>query len=305
MLVAARSGSRARGGHLRPLRRPGLLHEDLPRSRTEDVRYYVELAPSAAGPCSNTAAGNGRITIPMARNGLDVTARGSLRRDARRPARCACGRAHRGRVARHRPPRRHAQSCASNERFLAGALPLQRLPSPLQRTDVEAFLARVRAHLAPRGELVFDVSMPEPEELARDPDAPPPHALSLSARRAGRARWCATPSASTTTSSGRCSSWRWSFEPIRRGESWMTPARPPAVLPAGAGGAAALQRLSRSPSSYGDFDRSTALTEGRADAAAALQGSQARRSFVARSIAGPRSTEIDLDQPDEEGYTPM
>jgi hypothetical protein len=38
------------------------------------------------------------------------------------------------------------------------------------RRDVERFLARAREHLLPRGELVFDVSMPEPLELARDPD---------------------------------------------------------------------------------------------------------------------------------------
>ena len=35
--------------------------------------------------------------------------------------------------------------------------------------DVERFLARVDAHLARGGEFYFDVSMPEPIELARDP----------------------------------------------------------------------------------------------------------------------------------------
>jgi hypothetical protein len=37
------------------------------------------------------------------------------------------------------------------------------------RPDVERFLARVREQLTPSGELVFDVSMPDPAELARDP----------------------------------------------------------------------------------------------------------------------------------------
>jgi hypothetical protein len=37
------------------------------------------------------------------------------------------------------------------------------------RRDVEQWLARVREHLAPRGELVFDVSMPLLEDLTRDP----------------------------------------------------------------------------------------------------------------------------------------
>lgn len=37
------------------------------------------------------------------------------------------------------------------------------------RQDVERWLARVRDHLTPRGELVFDVSMPLLEDLTRDP----------------------------------------------------------------------------------------------------------------------------------------
>src|SRR4029453_19559621 len=37
------------------------------------------------------------------------------------------------------------------------------------RSDVELFLARVRDHLAPGGVFAFDVSMPNPHEMARDP----------------------------------------------------------------------------------------------------------------------------------------
>src|SRR6185436_10797464 len=37
------------------------------------------------------------------------------------------------------------------------------------RRDVERFLWRAREHLTPRGELVLDISMPDPAELARDP----------------------------------------------------------------------------------------------------------------------------------------
>ena len=39
-----------------------------------------------------------------------------------------------------------------------------------ERSDVEAFLNRVRAHLAPRGRFVFDFSMPSPGDLARAPE---------------------------------------------------------------------------------------------------------------------------------------
>jgi SAM-dependent methyltransferase len=40
------------------------------------------------------------------------------------------------------------------------------------RTDVEAFLARVRSHLAPGGQFVCDLSVPQVRDLARDPDQP-------------------------------------------------------------------------------------------------------------------------------------
>jgi len=39
------------------------------------------------------------------------------------------------------------------------------------RADVEQWLARVKEHLTPKGTLVFDISMPMPEDLARDPRA--------------------------------------------------------------------------------------------------------------------------------------
>jgi hypothetical protein len=41
-----------------------------------------------------------------------------------------------------------------------------------ERADVEQWLARVHEHLRPRGELVFDVSMPILEDLCRDPAVP-------------------------------------------------------------------------------------------------------------------------------------
>jgi hypothetical protein len=88
---------------------------------------------------------------------------------------------------------------------------------------VEAFLSRVRAHLAPRGELVFDVSMPEPAELARDPD-----------------RAYATPRFRYPSATGAGELVRYTerfdydkvrqilfvameFAPVKGGERWMTP----------------------------------------------------------------------------------
>ena len=43
-------------------------------ARDSDVRYYVDVAKKAKGPVLELGAGNGRITVPLARNGIRVTA---------------------------------------------------------------------------------------------------------------------------------------------------------------------------------------------------------------------------------------
>jgi SAM-dependent methyltransferase len=138
------------------------------RGRLDDVRYYVDLAAESGGPVLEYGCGNGRIAIPIARAGVDVTGvdlsppmLADLRtrlaveaRDVRDRVRLRRGDMRALRLGRRFP----LVLCTFNA-FL----------HLYTRRDVERFLARVREHLAPRGELVFDVSIPDPLELARDP----------------------------------------------------------------------------------------------------------------------------------------
>ena len=137
------------------------------RDRTEDVRYYVELARRRRGPVLEYGCGNGRILLPTARAGVEVVGvdlsaemladlRVALRAEPEVAARVALKRGDMRRVRLGR-------------RFRLVTCPFNAFLHLYTRGDVEAFLARVREHLAPGGELVFDVSVPEPEELARDP----------------------------------------------------------------------------------------------------------------------------------------
>ncbi len=136
--------------------------------RTYDVRYYVELAAACGGPVLEYGCGNGRITIPIARAGVPVTGvdlstpmlRDLRARIAREPPEVA------SRIELRRGDMRRARL---GRRFPLVICPFNALLHLYARADVEAFLARAREHLAPRGELVFDVSMPEPAELAREP----------------------------------------------------------------------------------------------------------------------------------------
>lgn len=141
------------------------------RDRTDDVRYYVALAAERGGPILEYGCGNGRIALPLARAGLDVVGvdlsapmladlRAQLRREP--PA-------VRERITVRRGDMR---ALRLRRRFPLVLCPFNAFLHLYDRRDVERFLQRAREHLAAGGELVFDVSVPQPEELARDPARP-------------------------------------------------------------------------------------------------------------------------------------
>lgn len=115
--------------------------------------------------------GNGRVAIPMARAGVEVTGidhtpemlahlRALLKDE--RPAVRRRVRLHQGDI----------RTARLGERFPLILCPFNAALHLYTRVDVEQWLEHVRAHLAPGGELVFDISVPVSEDLARDPDVP-------------------------------------------------------------------------------------------------------------------------------------
>jgi SAM-dependent methyltransferase len=136
--------------------------------RKADVLYYASLAEDVGGPVLEYGIGNGRIAIPIARAGVDVTgidwSRAMLadlrQRLAREPADVRA-RVHAvpGDMRRVRLRRRFPLVIST----FNTALHLY------TRVDVERFLARVREHLLPRGKFVVDLSVPSFEDLSRDP----------------------------------------------------------------------------------------------------------------------------------------
>lgn len=139
------------------------------KSRLDDVRYYVDVARAQNGPVLEYGCGNGRITIPVARTGTRITGvdRSTEMLDDLRARLRDENDDVRSRVTVKRGDMRSAKI---GRRFPLVLCPFNAFLHLYTRTDVEQFLARVRAHLEPRGQFVFDVSMPEPEELARDPN---------------------------------------------------------------------------------------------------------------------------------------
>lgn len=138
------------------------------RDRVNDVHYYVDLATECGGAVLEYGAGNGRIALPIARMGVDVVGvdlSEAMLADFR--ARLA----DEPPDVRRRVRLRHGdmRQVALRRRFQRVICPFNTFLHLYTRDDVERFLARARAHLAPEGELVFDLSIPEPIELARDP----------------------------------------------------------------------------------------------------------------------------------------
>jgi SAM-dependent methyltransferase len=194
------------------------------RDRLDDVRFYTELALARGGPVLEYGCGNGRIAIPIARHGFEVTGvdlSAAMLADMRERLRGEPAEVRRLVKVR----RGDMRSVRLKRRFPLVLCTFNAFLHLYTRQDVERFLARAREHLEPGGELCFDLSIPELSELQRKPDR---------AYFAPRFRYPAGPGG------GEGPLVRYSerfdydklrqvlfvameFAPVGGGESWMTP----------------------------------------------------------------------------------
>jgi SAM-dependent methyltransferase len=137
--------------------------------RTEDVDFYVKVARRIGGPVLEYGAGNGRIALPLARAGLSIT---GVDLSAEMLEDFARLRASEAPEVRRRITLRRGdmRSVRLRRRYRLILCTFNSLLHLYGRTDFERFFARVREHLAPGGRFVFDVSVPNPHELVRDPN---------------------------------------------------------------------------------------------------------------------------------------
>ena len=139
------------------------------KDRTQDVDYYVKLARRLKGPVLEYGIGNGRVALPIARAGVEVMgvdlsqpmldSLDSLLKSSPKQVR-----------ARVRSRQGDMRELRLRERFPLVIAPFNCVLHLYDRPDMEAFLARVREHLAPGGRFVFDFSVPQGDDLSRDPD---------------------------------------------------------------------------------------------------------------------------------------
>ncbi len=145
------------------------LYETAFKRRKEDVSCFVRWAERTGGPILEYGAGAGRITFPLARAGHAVRAV-----DASVPM------IERLRARVEKAPKRIRELVSPVRADMRRYTTEDRFPLVLATfnvvghlgtyRDFGSFLKRARTHLAPGGKLVFDVPIPQPEELEADPE---------------------------------------------------------------------------------------------------------------------------------------
>lgn len=139
------------------------------RRRQEDIAFYVKEATRSKGPVLELGAGTGRVARAIASEGIQIlgidASKTMLDQAAERGTRLT-------RAAQKNYQMRLAdlRTFRSRRRFRLVIAPFNVLMHLYTRKEWEQALATVRRHLLPKGQFVFDVLMPDPAELCRDPD---------------------------------------------------------------------------------------------------------------------------------------
>lgn len=138
-----------------PFYRDPRIYDAITGARTSDTAFYVAHAVDSGGPVLEIACGTGRITIPIAQAGIELTGLDvspAMLGEAREKA-------HRGGVEVEWVEA-DCREFELEKQFAMIFFPFNSLLHLHDRVSFERFLARVRAHLAPEGRFLFDVFNP-------------------------------------------------------------------------------------------------------------------------------------------------
>lgn len=135
----------------------------------EDIPFYVREATRAGGPVLELGCGTGRVTVPIARSGIDIVgldnSEGMLERAKSKARRI--GRQH-GRIDIHSGDMR---DFSLGRTFPLVIIPFRGFLALLTIEDQIRCLTNVKSHLEPDGRLVFNIFVPDTQRLIEDEDA--------------------------------------------------------------------------------------------------------------------------------------
>jgi SAM-dependent methyltransferase len=141
------------------------------RDLTQDIPFWLKQARRYGDPILELACGTGRVTLPLARGGFQVTGidiSDSMLAQARRKA------SQEGLSVEW--VKADIRDFELGERFSLVIFPANTLCHLLESEDLEACLSCVRKHLNGEGRFILDVFNPRLDILLRDPSKRYPHA---------------------------------------------------------------------------------------------------------------------------------
>lgn len=135
----------------------------------EDIPFYVREAEQAGGPVLELGCGTGRVTIPIARAGVDVVGldNSDAMLDAAKRKISEIEGGHGKIVLRLEDMRNFDLKRA----FPLVVIPFRGFLELLTVEDQIDCLASVKRHLTPGGRLIFNIFAPDPQMLVEDEDA--------------------------------------------------------------------------------------------------------------------------------------
>ena len=146
----------------------GRYYDQAYRRRRHDVRFYRDLATESGGPVLELGVGTGRVALAIAKAGIDVV--------GVEPMAPMLEQAHQRlerlpHAARDRVELRRGDLARLRLRrkFPLVIAPFNVWMHLYTREDIERGFATVRHHLKVGGRFAFDVLLPDPNNLARNP----------------------------------------------------------------------------------------------------------------------------------------
>lgn len=145
------------------------LYEAAFRTRREDVDFFCAIADKYSGPILEYGAGAGRITIPLAERGHEVTAIDASQAMVSRLKLhlSACDSEVRKRVTVRKGDMRRLKL---EQKFPLVFATFNVIAHLEKFEDMAHFLRCAKNQLTPGGRLVFDVPIPHPDEVEADPE---------------------------------------------------------------------------------------------------------------------------------------
>ena len=136
----------------------------------DDIPFYVEEALASGGPVLELGCGTGRVTIPIAAAGVDITGVDSS------PAMLAVARRKAAVLPKAEAPRLVEGDMRAldldGRRFGLVIIPFRGFLALMTVEDQMSTLSSITSLLAPEGRLVFDVFVPDLDMLVQEGDTP-------------------------------------------------------------------------------------------------------------------------------------